>query len=59
MQSRDQAVTVESGRQPRRLTRAFMSTSGRLVRFITNRECSHKSGGNHAGIHKMQPGEQF
>jgi len=59
MESRDQVVAVESGRRPRRLTRAFMSASRRLVRFISNRECSHKSRENDAGIHKMQPSEQF
>jgi hypothetical protein len=59
MESRDQVLAVESGRRPRRLTRAFMSASGRSVRVISNHECSHKSGGNHASIHKMQPSEQF
>ncbi len=49
---RDQVVAA-------RLTRAVMSASGRLVRVTCNRECSHTSGGNDAGIHKMQPSEQF
>jgi hypothetical protein len=52
MESRDQGFTG-------RLTHVFMSASGRLVRVTRNGECSHKSGGNHASIRKMQPGEQF